>query len=166
VPQPDAGHDTSWWPAVKLPYESFVRTHPRVPLPDTLTWEVSETRTWNRAHWLIIDSLGGTPNDATALPDLNVADGRRVFSNAKSGRVDLVRSGNAVTIASRGVRDLTLLLSPDQFDFDRTVTVVANGRTVFDARVERSLATLAKWAVRDNDRTMLFGAEIRIKLFE
>ena len=57
-PQPEAGHDTSWWPALKDDFESFVRTHPRAPLPDTLTWEVSETRTWNRAHWLIIDKLG------------------------------------------------------------------------------------------------------------
>ena len=166
LPQPDAGHDTEWWPAVKVPYESFVRTHPRVPLPDTLTWEVSETRTWNRAHWLIVDSLGGTPADATDLPDLNLADGRRVFDNAKSGRVDLARSGNTVTITSRGVREVTLLLSPERFDFDRKVTVIANGRTVFDARVEKSVATLRKWAARDNDRTMLFAAEIKVRLFE
>jgi hypothetical protein len=165
LPQPDAGHDTSWWPTVKVPYESFARSHPRVPLPDTLTWEVSETRTWNRAHWLIVDSLGSTPNDAKNLPDLNLADGRRVFDNARSGRVDLSRSGNTVTITSRGVRELTLLLSPDQFDFDRHVTVVANGRTVFDGRVEKSVATLQKWAARDHDRTMLFGAEITIRLF-
>jgi acetyl esterase/lipase len=165
LPQPEAGHDTSWWPTVKVPYESFVRTHPRLALPDTLTWEVSETRTWNRAHWLIVDSLGSTPNDAKNLPDLNLADGRRVFDNARSGRIDLSRSGNTVTIASRGVREMTLLLSPEQFDFGRNVTVVANGRTVFDARVETSLATLQKWAARDNDRTMLFGAEIKIRLF-
>jgi acetyl esterase/lipase len=60
-PQPEAGHDTSWWPAIVDDFENFVRTHPRVPLPDTLTWEVSETRTWNRAHWLIVDKLGATP---------------------------------------------------------------------------------------------------------
>jgi len=73
-------------------------------------------------------------------------------------------SGNTVTIRSRGVKELTLLLSPDQFDFDRPVTVVANGRTVFDGRVEKSVATLTKWAARDNDRTMLFGAEVKIRL--
>ena len=164
VPRPEAGHDTSWWPEVKATFESFVRAHPRVPLPDTLTWEVSETRTWNRAHWLIVDSLGATPADARDLPDLNLSDGRPIFSNAKSGRVDLGRSGNTVTIRSRGVKELTLLLSPDQFDFDRPVTVVANGRTVFDGRVEKSVATLTKWAARDNDRTMLFGAEVKIRL--
>jgi hypothetical protein len=149
---------------VKEPFESFVRAHPRVPLPDTLTWEVSDGRMWNRAHWLVIDSLGTTPFDARDLADLNLAGDGPIFHNGKSGRVDLVRNGNTVTIKSRGVKELTLLLSPDQFDFDRNVTVVANGRTVFDARVDRSVATLTKWAARDNDRSMLFGAEIRIKL--
>jgi hypothetical protein len=163
LPQPDAGHDTSWWPSVKESFEAFCRSHPRQPLPDTLTWEVSEARTWNRAHWLVIDGLGTTPGDARDLPDLNASGGAPIFHNARSGRVDLVRNGNTISIRSRGVKELTLLLSPDQFDFDRNVTVVANGRTVFDARVEKSVATLTKWAARDNDRTMLFAAEIRVK---
>jgi hypothetical protein len=37
---------------------------------------------------------------------------------------------------------------------------------VFDGRVEPSLATLLKWAARDNDRTMLFAAELHIKPLE
>jgi acetyl esterase/lipase len=163
APQPDAGHDTSWWPTVRDSFESFVRSHPRVALPDTLSWEVSETRTWNRAHWLVIDSLGATPGDTMNLPDLNVSSGNQIFHNGKSGRADLVRTGNIVTIKSHGVKELTLLVSPDQFDLDRNITVVVNGRTVFDARVEKSVTTLTRWAARDNDRTMLFAAEIKIK---
>lgn len=164
LPQAEGQHDTSWWPEVKGPFERFVREHPRVALPDSLTWEVSETRTWNRAHWLIIDSLGATPADAKDLPDLNVSGGAQIFHNGRSGRVDLARAGNTVTVTSRGVREITLLLSPDQFDFDSNVKVMANGHVAFDARVEKSVATLTKWAARDNDRTMLFAAEVRIKL--
>jgi poly(3-hydroxybutyrate) depolymerase len=162
-PQPQAGHDTSWWPSVRDDCEEFVRTHPRNPLPDRLTWEVSTTRTWNRAHWLIIDSLGATPGDAMTMDDLNVSGGQPVFRNGKSGRVDLVREGNTVTATTRGVKEFTLLLSPDQFDFEKNVKVVVNGKVAFDARVEKSLATLTRWASRDNDRTMLFGAEIKIR---
>ena len=161
-PQPEAGHDTSWWPTVKDEFENFVRTHPRVPLPDTLTWEVSEARTWNRAHWLIIDRLGATPGDAKDLDDLNLSGGAPVFRNGRSGRVDLVRAGNTVTARTRGIKELTLLLSPDQFDFGRNVKVIVNGRVAFDGRVEKHLDTLKKWAARDNDRTMLFGAEVKI----
>jgi hypothetical protein len=81
-----------------------------------------------------------------------------------SGRVDLKQSGNTVTATTRGVTGFTLLLSPDQFDFSKPVKVVVNGRTVFEKKVEKNLRTLLKWAALDNDRTMLFGAEVHIEL--
>jgi len=254
-PQPDAGHNTAWWPEVKDAYEAFVRAHPRVPLPDTLTWEVGNSAEHHRAHWLVIDRLGAQKDDARGLPDLNgmavapsadfgvrsigtrinrvmpgsnadriglkagdvlvrlndqtvpgpmdVADAledtplgskiellvardnlpvelsgvyqpqivqgppRPLFGRGGStGRVDLVRDGNTVTAATRGVAAFTLLVSPDQFDFGKAVKVVANGRVVFNRKVEKSLATLLKYAAVDNDRTMLFGAELQIKLDE
>jgi hypothetical protein len=84
--------------------------------------------------------------------------------DSPSGRVDLVRTGNTVTAKTHGVTAFTLLLSPDRFDFSKPVKVVANGRTVFNGRVERNLRTLLKWAAVDNDRTMLFGAELHITL--
>ena len=68
--------------------------------------------------------------------------------------------------AGAGIAAITLLLSPDAFDFNQPVEVVANGRTVFNGRVEKSVKTLLKWAARDNDRTMLYGAELRIPLSE
>src|SRR5262249_13005180 len=79
-----------------------------------------------------------------------------------SGRVDLVRSGNTITAKTRGVAAFTLLVSPDQVDFAKPITVVVNGKTIFNRRVEKSLATLLKWAAADNDRTALFGAEIPV----
>ena len=80
------------------------------------------------------------------------------------GRVDLERTGNTVTATTKGVQAFTLLLSPDVFDFNQPVKVVANGKEVFNGRVERSLQTLLKWAAKDNDRTMLYGAELHIDL--
>jgi hypothetical protein len=44
------------------------------------------------------------------------------------------------------------------------VKVVANGKTVFDGRVQKDLRTLLKYAASDNDRTMLFGAALHLKL--
>jgi hypothetical protein len=88
-----------------------------------------------------------------------------IFPRRKpSGRVDLTRRGNVVEASTEGVRAFTLLLSPSIFDFRRPITVVANGRTVFEGVVEPSVATLLKWAARDNDRTMVFGAELNIDL--
>ena len=252
-PQPNAGHNTAWWPEVKDTYEAFVREHPRQPLPDTLTWETGNSAAFNRAHWLVIDRLGARKGDAKSLADLNEmpmppsADfgarsiGKRVNrvmpgSNAErvglkagdvllrvndrsvaaaadvaealadeppgskivltvardnapvelegvyqpqivetppralfarggpSGRVDLARSGNVITATTRGVAAFTLLLSPDQFDFGKPVKVVANGRTVFDGKVEKNVRTLLKYPASDNDRTMLFGAELHADL--
>ena len=81
-----------------------------------------------------------------------------------SGRVDLIRTANRIEAACRGVAAFRLLLSPDQFDLDRAVTVVVNRRTVFDGIVRKDLRTLLEWAARDNDRTMLFAAELEIKV--
>ena len=51
-PQPEAGHNTAWWPEMKDPFEKFVANHPRDPHPDKLTWEMLNAE-HDRAHWLI-----------------------------------------------------------------------------------------------------------------
>jgi hypothetical protein len=166
-PQPNGVHNTAWWPEVKDSFETFVRNHPRVPLPDRLTWETNGSPIDNRAHWLVIDNLAPTGRNAPGLDDVNLLGdaGPMMFDNTHpSGRVDLVRAGNIVTATTKGVAELTLLVSADAFDLGQPIKVVANGRTVFDGRVESSLSTLLKWAARDNDRTMLFVAELHIKL--
>lgn len=250
-PQPEAVHNTAWWPEVKGAFEDFVRAHPRVPHPARLTWQTDEIGTRNRAHWLVIDRLGN-PRVADELPDINNlsagqepnfglrSSGMRVtavlpgsnagefgflpgdvilnindralprgleltdfmgiydpgtplhfvvtrndkpvdlrgtyqpsmmkrvsplfVTDAATGRVDLARDGNTVRAQTRGVAAFTLLLSPDVFDFSKPVTVVADGKTVFEGRVQPSLGTLMTWAARDNDRTMLYGAELHVTL--
>ena len=254
---PELDRSTDWWANERPEFESFVHDHPRDPLPDKISWQTERVDRFNRAHWLVIDSLGAVASE-NRLPDTNllhrgreldfglrinntVDRGRRVHdvvpdSNAfriglrtgdrlieingapvqtgrdvaeameswrtgdrlrfvverkggrtgvegtyepaevevpptpifprkkPSGRVDLVRRGNVVEASTEGVRAFTLLLSPSIFDFRRPITVVANGRTVFEGLVEPSVATMLKWAARDNDRTMLFGAELKIEL--
>jgi hypothetical protein len=83
---------------------------------------------------------------------------------APTGRVDLVKTGNTVAVTSRGVSAITLLLSPDAFDFSQPVIVTSAGQPVFKGAVTKDLATLTTWAARDNDRTMLFGAALKVTL--
>jgi hypothetical protein len=117
------------------------------------------------------------PHDPSPLPDLNefprmLAPGMNIklppidlFERPRKwGRVDLRREGNVVEATTRQVFEFTLLLSPDVFDFSQPVKVVADGRTLFEGRVQKSVETLMKWAAKDNDRAMLFGAELHIKL--
>jgi hypothetical protein len=41
---------------------------------------------------------------------------------------------------------------------------VVNGRTVFEGLVGKDLRTLLSWAARDNDRTLLFAAELTVEV--
>ena len=123
----------------------------------------------------MIDEFGKAPGEAKELADLNLVkqsegaiygatDGQLFGRPKASGRVDLTRVGNTVRAETKGVTAFTLLLSPDKFDFGKPIQVIANGREVFNGRMERSVKTLLKWAARDNDRTMLYAAELKIKL--
>lgn len=85
------------------------------------------------------------------------------FKHSKpSGRIAVTHKGNRFEARTRGVGAFTLLLSPNMIDFDRPVTVIVNGKTAFEGRVEKSLETLLRYAALDNDRAMLFGAELKI----
>jgi hypothetical protein len=164
---PDAGHDVSWWPQQRPRYEAFLAAHRRVSHPERISWESERTDRYNRFRWLVIDRLGARSSDL-ALPDLNRyqrSPGREVelYDRSRpSGRVDAVRRGNAFDLQTRGVVELTLLLSSEVIDFARPVRVAVNGRQVHEAPVKADANTLLKWSARDNDRTMLYGAELKI----
>jgi len=178
-PQPEAGHNTAWWPDLRDIYEMFVADHPRLAHPEKLTWETTGL-THTRAHWLVVDEVGTTQDDARAaqkmkdvnaiadrdeLARLNVSAPITIFDRRRpSGRIDAVRKGNTITATARGVAGFTLLLSSDVFDFSQPIKVIVNDRVLYEGRVERNLGTLLRWAARDNDRTMLYGAELRIRV--
>ena len=151
-------HDTHWWPEERATYEMFVHDHPRPAHPDRLSWETDRTNRFNRLRWLIIDKLGVRKSDQ-ALQDVSVFPRPR---QVPTGRVDIERHGNSFEARTRGVSDFTLLLSPDAVDFAKPVQVTVNGAPAFNGAVKKDLATLLKWAARDNDRTVLYGAELHI----
>jgi hypothetical protein len=168
-PQPAAGHDTSWWPTEREAFERFVRAHPRQPHPDWVTWESERTDRYNRAHWLVITELGRRPGDDAGLEDVNRFSGatgeERMFARTwPSGRVDARRAGNTFEVRSRGVAAFTLLLSPDVVDFASPVVVRVNGAVVFNAAVTESLRTLLEWHAQDDDRSMLYTAELHVRV--
>jgi predicted esterase len=152
----NAGHDTSWWPFERSQFENFVKQKPREAHPARVSWQTERVDRFNRADWLVIDKLGMGTMDTDFEP-LDLFDHRRA-----SGRVDIVRDGNTFTAEARGTREFTILLSPDAIDFSRQVIVRVNGRGVFDAVVQRDPAVVLQWAARDNDRTRLYGAEVKI----
>jgi len=133
------GHNVDWWPEEAEAMERFGDKHQRDPLPDRMVWETDHTDRYNRLHWLIIDELART---------------------GQPGRVVVERQGQVIDVRTSDVRSFTLLISPDDLDLSRPVRLVTNGQVSFDDIVQPSVGTLLKWAARDNDRTMLFAAEI------
>ena len=65
-PQPEAGHDVSWWDDEKPAMDAFMTDQVRRPLPARLSWETERTDRYNRAHWLVITELGTVEGE----PDL------------------------------------------------------------------------------------------------
>ena len=58
----------------------------------------------------------------------------------------------------------TSSLSPEQFDLAQPVRVMVNGLDAFEGTVPPSVETLLKWFAKDNDRTMLFAAEVHVRV--
>ncbi len=137
------GHNTRWWPSESDAIDRFIDESPRDPLPDRLTWEPDDGGRDNRVHWLIVSEPSDVDENRPRL-------------------VTLERDGNVVRVEASGVRRYTLLLSPDQFDFSHPIIVETNGSVSVERRVEPSHETLLRWAARDDDRTMLFGAELSV----
>ena len=126
--------------------------------PVRVLWATERTDRYNRAHWVVIDELGPISGDGGrgALAALT-ADGL-------SSAVDAVRDGNTVTVEVYHVRRFTVLISPDAFDMRSPIRVIANGEVAFEGMVRPSVETLRKWAASDEDRTMLYAAEITVEL--
>lgn len=158
-PQAGAGHNTVWWPTERASFEKFVHDHPRVAHPAALSWETERVDRFNRNRWLIIDELRTDTSRQTALTDLGFFQHTR-----RSGRVDIRRTGNTFDAIVRDVASFTILLSPDAIDFRQPVIVTVNGKKVSDSVMTRDVRTLMRWAARDNDRTALYGAELRVQV--
>jgi len=151
-------HSVAWWPEEAERIEAFIAAHPRRPLPDRLDWETESTERGNRVAWLRIDELATEAARRDPLP----ADPFPHFQPA--GRVRLERVDNRITISTFNVAALTLLVSPDQFDFRRPLEIAANGHPSVSVPIAQSVRTLLDWAARDNDRSMQFGAELRLRV--
>ena len=152
------GHDTRWWPEEAENIERFIADHPRDPHPDRVMWATERTERYNRAHWVVIDEVGPIAGDSARAGLASITSG------GLGGIVDARREGNTVTLRAHAVRRFTLLLSPEEFDLASPVRVIANGETVFDGMVRPDVAVLTKWARRDEDRTMLYAAEVSVEL--
>ena len=159
-PLPDVGHELGWWREEKGRIEEFITEHVRDPLPDRLVWETEDTERFSRLHWLVITELGPVAGESPPIDP-----GRGFFARTGPyGQVRAERVGNTIDLSTSGVQQVTLLVSPDQFDLAEPIRVLANGREYWNRSVTPSTEVLARWFAHDLDRSMLFAAEIDIDL--
>ncbi|HIN49490.1 MAG TPA: hypothetical protein EYM78_02100 [Gemmatimonadetes bacterium] len=152
-----SGHDVSWWPSEAERIDRFAAERRRDPHPESMVWATESPEAYPRAHWLIIDELGSTRGDAER-------DALSAWvASADSGILWATREGNTVEVLAYQVRRFRVLVSPDAFDLTRPIRVEVNGSVAFDGLVSPSVETLLDWAGRDQDRTMLYAAELTLE---
>jgi len=139
------GHNTNWLPDESAAIEQFKRDNARDPLPDSVQWVTDSTDRFNRSHWLIIDQLA---QDDTP------------------GMVRVSRDGNIINVNTASVEAFTLLLSPEEIDFSRPVAIYINGSLRRSEQLQQDPQTLLKWAATDLDKSMLFTAELNLRVGE
>jgi hypothetical protein len=164
-----SGHSLKWIPQLKDSIDHFVLSHPRNPHPDYIVWQTEHHTIFNRNHWVLITGIGKTGSNAPELIDYNevVINGqyRQAFRrDSLAGHMEAAVTGNTITVRTKNITSYKLLLSPEQFDFSKPCTIVTNGILSFEGLLDKEVSVLLKWNSLDNDRTMLYGAEMNIQV--
>lgn len=158
------GHDLKWFSSQEAAIERFREAHVREPHPELVVWETELINRYNRLHWLVIERVGPSSTDLR-FPTFNQWQKGEIWPRkGSSGRAGVSRKGNQITVQCSGVRALTLLLSPEIFDFGQPIQVYVNGVKRFSGLVSPSLECLLRWAAKDNDPSQLYGAELKLEI--
>lgn len=162
------GHNLKWMPMLKDSINSFIQKHRRNPHPEHLIWQTESKNIFNRNHWLVITETGTTVSQASELIDYNevVVNGqyKQAFRrDSLAGLIEAAVSGNTITVRTKNVVSYSILLSPDLFDLSAPVRIITNDLLSYEGIPGKSAEVLLKWNMKDNDRTMLYGAELNIQ---
>ncbi|MBU2984680.1 hypothetical protein KO528_04925 [Saccharophagus degradans] len=134
----DGGHDVKWYKQLQPDIDAFKQANLRDPYPDKLRWITEGTNRYNQVYWLRIDKL----------------------ANSKvPGWISAIRQGNSYNVATEGVDEFSLMLSPEEVDFSSPIQVVHNNKIIFNAIVEQDIEVLLRSAHK-LDRTQLYTAEL------
>ena len=112
----------------------------------THTWTEGRPLDMSTAYWLrFCDVAEGTP------PEKHL---QSVFGE--------VKAGNRIELATTNVRRIRVLLHPRMVDFEKPVTIVANGKVAFEGKVEPDLAAMLSMVREFQDRGRVFWAVVEV----
>lgn len=164
------GHSVQWWPQEGPAMAEFRRARPRNPSPDTIVWETDDPRRSGRAFWVRILEIGEEPapdpdpTNTVLFPDLDPPTRAEAFPRrGPAGQVVVQRLGQLITLQTRNVRRVELLLHVDRFDFTQPIQVLVDGaaRTF---QVEPDVGFLMEQAIRDGDPALLYAGSITVDI--
>lgn len=112
-------------------------------------WDPSRRIVASTVHW-----LRGVPREAEAPPE------QRVMTVSASV------ADNRFTVTAEHARALRIHLHPRLVDFAQPVVVVANGKTVFERKVEPDVALMLQHAREFDDRGRVFWAAIDVAIVD
>ena len=72
--------------------------------------------------------------------------------------------GNTITIGKCDYNSFTIYLNDSMVDLDKDVSVIFNGKTVFNGRVERRMEVLERSMAERGDPSYVFPAEIVVRI--
>lgn len=157
------GHDPFLFVKRKDEVCAFLDKHPRTPWPRTVWVEMDgdaggyESRfPANTVRWLRIEATGAAEHtgafegEPPALQSSSLPLARGT------------RDGNRLSIDTRGVKTVTVLLSDAMVDFAKDVEVVVNGRTLFRGKPENDARTILEEARRFADRSLVVQSRVTL----
>ncbi len=116
----------------------------RNPLPEKVVWKQA-SRTHDRFYWL-------------AMPAGEAKAGQLVIVSRNKQHIEIERA--------EGVKSLTIMLSDAMVDLDQPVTVGMAGKTLFEGKVNRTIANLGATLDERGDRDLVFPARVSVEFGE
>ncbi|HEV8515364.1 MAG TPA: hypothetical protein VGQ59_18905 [Cyclobacteriaceae bacterium] len=164
-----AGHSMRWLNVLRDSINSFADHHQREPYPKKIIWHTDNPGLYGRNHFLQINAIGKTKSNGDISDPNSIIDssGKNKLAfkrDSIAGAIKIEREDNTFLFQSSGVKKFTLLLSSDFVDFQKPITVFVNEKKSFEGIVKPDAKTLLKWNLKDDDRSMLFEAELSLKV--
>ena len=160
-----SGHSLAWYPVLKDTIDSFLNNKVRDPFPDTVMFDVDDSRYCNRKFWVEVNQIRKCKKVVEKNLIFYGGEYYNAFKRFKNfAQIYVRRSGNRVDVEECGIKKFTLLLSPLEFDFDKPVDVYIAGHLVYSKMVQKDIRALLHYNQLDDDPELLVGASISIKV--
>jgi hypothetical protein len=116
----------------------------------------------DRFYWTKINQL--SEDVASVLGSIEDHQEAERVKRGEFARVSARIDGNRIDLETRRVRRITLYLHPRLVDLRKPVAVFADGKKVFEGRIDPDLSVLLREARYRHDPAMLFEAQLAVDI--